>query len=256
MRVAFILTCTPASSSSISCTNLLFLCGLSSSRQLLALLFTACCYLASLPCSELSALRRRFLLNVLTNMSSSSTCCSARCTWYTGSPPRAARGSWPVAARLMRGAVRIVWVWIRHPPLGPLCARAKARLRSFDVYTDTQKIRPARSLAAASLRRCLKLRACLSAVSTELGCLPRGQRARFDADTYVLIVRLTRLVEPPVLSRVLSCNKHVRRRGLVRSCPSCSIGAAVSSSLTTAASTSLAQGALCSRSSQNALDHW
>ena len=38
-----------------------------------------------------------------------------------------------------------------------------------------------------------------------LGCVPRGQRAPLDADTYALIDQSTRLVQPSLLFPCLSC---------------------------------------------------
>ena len=86
-----------------------------------------------------------------------------------------------------------------------------------------------------------------------LGVVPHGQRSPLDADTYVLIDRPTRLVEPPSLSRACAVLQQarrapsprsplatVRRRGLVvKSYPSCSPRAALSSSYLTASNTPL-----------------
>ena len=134
----------------------------------------------------------------------------------------------------------------------------------------------------ASLRRCLELlpwllgcspakavssreasseRSRLAAVSAALGCVLGGQRARLDADRYVLIYRSTCLVELLVLSHACAVLQQarpapsarpplatVRGRGLVgRFWLSCSLRAAVSLSSEDAFRFSLFSK--CSRSS-------
>ena len=80
---------------------------------------------------------------------------------------------------------------------------------------------------AVSSREVSSERSRLAAVSAALGCAPLGQRAPLEADTYSLIDRPTRLMDPPSLSRACAVPQQARPAPSPRS-PSATVVEALS----------------------------